>query len=241
MAKRDYFLGIDTETTQTNLVADFGAIVTDRKGKIYNQCAVLTRGIYDDFVNHPLFVDPNANEKIWHKPGQERRYEVYQNMLNNGTRMLASVAAINIWLAKVKEKYNPILTAYNLNFDQGKCANTGIDLVQFDKNFCLWYASFARWAHTKEYRQTILDLHAFNKPTPLGNMSFKTNAETMARFVTKNPRMADEPHTALEDLVYYELPILVALAKDTPKKKLLNPEISFDWRKVQVKDWFVPK
>jgi len=239
LAKRDYFLLVDTETTQSSLVADFGAIVTDRKGKIYNQCAVLTRGIYDDFEKHPLFCT-NDSEEIWSKPGQERRYSVYQNMLENGTRMLASVAAINVWLAKVKEKYNPVLTAYNLNFDQGKCANSGIDLVQFDRNFCLWYASFNKWGHTKEYREMVLALHAFNAPTDLGNMSFKTNAETMARFVTKNPRLADEPHTALEDAVYYELPILVAIAKDTPKKVLLNPEIAFDWRKVQVRDWFKP-
>ena len=36
MAKRDYFLIVDTETTQTDMVADFGAIICDRKGNIYN-------------------------------------------------------------------------------------------------------------------------------------------------------------------------------------------------------------
>lgn len=239
MAKRDYFLIVDTETTQDNLVADFAAVICDRKGKIYNQCAVLTNGIFTDMENHPLFFtsDPAG---IWSKKGQDMRYSIYQNMINNGTRMIASVSAINVWLAKANEKYNPILTAYNLSFDQNKCANTGIDLVQFDKSFCLWYAAVTKWAHTKEYRNFALNLHAFNPPTQYGNMSFKTNAETMARFVTNNPRMEDEPHTALEDIVYYELPILVKLVKGKKKKDFLNPK-PFNWKNVQVKDWFTAK
>jgi hypothetical protein len=239
LAKRHYYLIVDTETTMDSLVADFGAIVVDKKGKIYNQCAVLTNGIFTDMENHPLFFS-NDLEEIWTKKGQDMRYAIYQNMVKNGTRMVASVAAINVWLAKAKEKYNPVLTAYNLSFDQNKCANTGIDLIQFDRNFCLWYAAFNKWAHTKEYRKTVLALHAFNKPTNLGNMSFKTNAETMARFVLKNPRLQDEPHTALEDVVLYELPILLKLVQNTPLHQLLNPEIAFDWRKVQVRDWFKP-
>lgn len=239
MAKRHYYLIVDTETTQDSLVADFGAIITDKKGKIYNQCAVLTNGIYTDFENHPLFFTSDK-KGIWSKKGQDRRYAIYQNMVNSGTRMIASVSAINVWLAKAKVKYNPVLTAYNLSFDQNKCANTGIDLAQFDERFCLWYAAFNKWAHTKEYRKMVLALHAFNSPTDHGNMSFKTNAETMARFVTENPRLEDEPHTALEDILYYELPILLKLTKGLTKRELLNPEVNFDWRKVQVKDWFKP-
>lgn len=240
MAKRDYYLIADSETTQDSMVADFGAVITDKKGRIYSQCAVLVKGIYTDMENHPLFFT-SEKDGIWSKKGQDFRYTIYQNMVDNGTRMIASVAAINIWLAKAKEKYDPILTAYNLSFDQNKCANTGIDLTQFDKRFCLWYAAFNKWAHTKEYRNMILALHAFNNPTDLGNMSFKTNAETMARYVLNNPRLENEPHTALEDILYYELPILLKLVKNTPKREFMNPEISFDWRKVQVKDWFIPK
>jgi hypothetical protein len=158
-------------------------------------------------------------------------------MLGNGTRMLASVPAINAWLTKAALKYSPTLTAYNLSFDLGKCVNTGIDLSIFADRFCLWHASFNKWAFTKDYRNFALQMHAFNAPTKLQNMSFKTNAETMARYVLSDPTMPDEPHTALEDAIYYELPILSKLVQTTKRNVFLNP-VAFDWRKVQVKDWF---
>ena len=239
MARKDYFLLIDTETTQDDMVADFGALVVDKKGNIATECAVLVREIFNDKENHPLFFTKDA-DPLWGKAGLPKRYEKYNNMLNGGNRMLASVAAVNRWLDKVKAKYNPILTAYNLSFDMGKCINTGIDLAQFDKSFCLWHASFTKWAFTKQYRNFVLAVHAFNKPTELLNMAYKTNAETMARFVMDNPLLGDEPHTAYEDAKLYELPILLKLVNSTKKDKYMNPT-AFDWRKVQVKDWFTAK
>ncbi len=236
MAKKDYFLIVDTETTQDGLVADFGAIVVDRKGTIYTTCSVLIAGIYNDMENHPLFFTSDESG-VWSKDGQDKRYAMYSTMLKEGTRMLASIAAVNKWLAGVCGKYDPYLTAYNLSFDQNKCSNTGIDLTQFDKSFCLWHAAYTKWAFTKAYKNAALWLHAFNPPTDLGNMTYKTNAETMARFCTGNLRLEDEPHTALEDAQYYELPILLKLIKTTKKCDWLNPE-GFNWRKVQVNENF---
>jgi hypothetical protein len=240
MAKKEYFLTVDVESTMDGKVADFAAVISDRKGKIYAQCAILVNGIFTDMENHPLFYNEDADE-IWSKKSLSRRYAVYNDMVANGTRMLASVASINRWLDKAKATYNPYLTAYNLSFDRGKCANTGIDLAQFsERSFCLWYASFSKWALTKKYRQFVIDNHAFNKPTQHGNMSFKTTAEVMARFVLNNPMLEDEPHTALEDILYYELPILTRLIITTKKKDWLYPA-AFDWNKVQVKDWFIAR
>lgn len=236
MAKKDYFLIIDTETTIDQMVADFGAVVCDRKGKIYTQCAVLVNGIYTDMQNHPLFYVEDS-DPVWSKASLETRYNRYNEMVKNGSRMIASVNAINLWLAKAIGKYDPILTAYNLAFDTHKCGETGIDLTGFSQRFCLWYASAQKWAHTRNYRQFILDNHYFNKPTKLGNMSYQTNAEVMARFVTGQPDLEDEPHTALEDVIDYELPILTRLVKTTKKDDYINP-IEYDWNKMQVKDWF---
>lgn len=231
---------VDTETTQDGLVADFGAVVCDRKGNIVNQCAVLVGGIFTDPDNHPLFFtsDPDG---IWSKDGQDRRYKAYDRMLNSGSRMIASVNAINNWLGKAAAQYQPILTAYNLAFDLDKCVNTGIDLTFFNGSFCLWHASFAAWAHTKAYRKMVLDLHAFNPPTRFQNMSFKTNAETMARFCLNQPFLEDEPHTALEDVIYYEMPILRKLCRTKSNRWLLDNRVRADWRKVQVKEWFKPR
>lgn len=236
MAKKQFFLIVDTETTIDDKVADFAAIVVDRKGNIHTQCAILVDGIFTDRENHCLFFNEYSGE-LWRRSNLDKRYQQYNEMAKNGQRMLASAAAINSWLAKALAKYAPALTAYNLAFDADKCQKTGIDLTMFPVQFCLWYAAFTKWAHTKDYRNFVLSIHAFNPPTKLQNMSFKTNAETMARFVLKNPALPDEPHTALEDARDYELPILKRLIEVSKKREYLEPA-AFDWRKVQVKDWF---
>ena len=239
MAKKDYFFLHDTETTQDSMVADFAGVICDRQGKIYTQIAVLVKDIFDDRENHPLFHIYGDAGDLWSKAGLPARYDRYNRMIDAGIRMVASVSAINSWLAKAKAQYNPILTAYNLAFDVGKCENTAIDLTIFDKRFCLWYASVDRWAKTKKYRQFILENHSFISPTGLGNMSYRTNAETMARFILGDPGYPDEPHTALEDIIDYELPILRALVKGYSKKNWLNP-VPWNWRDLQVKDHFKP-
>lgn len=238
---KNHFLIIDTETTQDSLVADFGAVICDRKGNVLNQCAVLVGGIFTDPTNHPLFFTSDNPGSIWSEAGKDRRYKAYKRMLRAGSRMIASVNAINNWLAKAAATYKPIMTAYNLPFDVGKCANTGIDLTLFPRNFCLWRAAYTQWAHTRAYRQMVLDCHAFNAPTEKGNMSFKTNAETMARYVLGQPSLEDEPHTALEDIIFYEMPILVKLLRSRSAKWCLTETAGFDWQAVQVKDWYKPR
>lgn len=237
---RKYFLIIDTETTQTDKVADFGAVLCDKQGNVISECGVLVREYYLDKTNHPLFHVKGDADPLWGQANLPRRYADYDNMLVNGSRMLATVPAINSWLAKVNAKYRPITTAYNINFDLGKCRNSGIDLDIFQTKFCLWYASANKWMHTREYRQFILDNVAFNPPTKFGNMSFQTKAEPMARFVLGDPSLDDEPHTALEDAKFYELPILKKLVNTTSPSIYLNPK-PITWRDVQVKDWFKPK
>ena len=233
---KTHYLIIDTETTMTDKVADFGAIVCDRKGRIQTQAAVLIGEVYSDRNNHPLFHFKGSS--FWNADRLESRYSAYDNMVNSGTRMLASAAAVNRWLERVRGEYNPILTAYNLAFDASKCANTGIDLNIFSERFCLWHAAANKWARSKAYRQAILDSVAFNIPTGKGNMSYQTNADTMARYIV-GPELEPEPHTALEDIMGYELPILMALVKNTPKKEYMNPP-PYNWRDYQVRDHFKP-
>lgn len=239
--KKNYFIVVDTESTQTNLVADFAAVICDKHGKIYSQCAVLLDGIFNNPTEHPLFFDPSApSTGLWSNASKDRRYASYKRMVEGGSRMIATVAAINRWLDKAASQYNPVLTAYNLPFDVDKCSKTGIDLTSFDRSFCLWSAAYTQFAHTKGFRDMVLDSHAFNTPTDKGNMTFKTNAETMARFVLGNAALEDEPHTALEDVIFYEIPILKAVAKRMSVKKMLTETKPYNWRSCQVKDWFKP-
>ena len=220
MAKKQFFAIIDTETTINDTVADFACIIVDRQGNIHNQCAVMVKGHYDSME---LFHDKASND-IWGYEGLNKRKKQYVALLDNGTRMLASVNAINKWINQAIGKYNPTLTAYNMAFDYSKCANTGIDLSVFNnRNIC----------NKKAFKQFALDNHQFNKPTANGNMTFKTTAETVCGFI--NNEMIIEPHTALEDARDFELPILTHIIK---KRNWQDNIIPYDWNKFQVRDNF---
>lgn len=229
MAKKQFFAIVDTETTITDKVADFGIVICDRHGNIAAQAGILVKNIYG--VDN-LFYDLNASG-IWSKASIDRRMANYNSMLESGARMLASVNAINIWIAKAITKYNPTLTAYNLAFDESKCRNTGIILNEFKDRFCLWGAAVGNICNTKQYRQFVLDNHLFNARTEKGNMTFSTTAEAVTGFL--RGEMTDEPHTSVEDIIGYELPTLVHILK---KKNWREKSIAYNWRNHQVKDHF---
>lgn len=238
MARKKYFLIVDTETTQTNKVADFGAVVVDKQGNIHQEAAVLIGDFFSDRDLHPLFhIYGDAND-VFSKASLPKRYANYEQMLQDGRRVLASKAAVNRWLVKARLKYNPVVTAYNWAFDREKLANSGIDMTIFDDSFCLWHAAVAKWGHTRAFRDFVLSNHHFGARTKKGNMTMRTNAEAMAAFITGNNIV--EPHTALEDARDFERPILAALVKNTSPQVYMNPP-SYNWRNWQVKDHFTPK
>lgn len=232
MAKKQWFIAIDVETTITDKVVDFGAVIHDRHGVIAQQCGILVRDI---FGVDPLFYDRSSSGH-WTQASIERRMGIYNNMLETGSRMLASVNAINTWLAKAIGKYNPTMYAYNLAFDEGKCRNTGIDLNGFSDRFCLWAAAVGNICHTKKYRQFCMDNHLFNNVTDKGNMTYSTNAENVTGYL--NGQVMDEPHTSVEDIIGFELPIFQHIAR---KDKWREKATAYNWRNHQVKDHFVAK
>lgn len=232
MSKKQFFAIVDTETTAQDTVADFAIIICDRQGKIYNQAAVLVREHFDKF---DLFFNPAARG-LWSREYAQEKRAKYNAMLDSGSRMLASVTAINNWINQAIGKYDPVLTAYNLSFDIAKCENTDIDLSAFSQRFCLWQAAIGNICHSKKYRQFALEHHAFNNATEYRNMTFKTNAETVCGFVVGE--FKTEPHTALEDARDFELPILQAIAK---RKKWQDKIVPYNWRDFQVKDNFVAR
>lgn len=238
MTRKKFFLTIDTETTQTGKVADFGAVISDKAGTVYQEIGVLTGNFFSDKENHPLFhIYGDAND-VFSKASLPARYANYETMLQDGRRMLASIAAINRWLIKARLKYNPVMTAYNIAFDKDKCDNSGIDLTIFDKSFCLWYASVAKWGQTKAYKQFCLDNHFFGNRTKTGHMGMQTKADRVAKFLF--PHLPDEPHTALEDARDYEVPILTALVKNTSPAEYMNPP-SYNYRDFALRDIFTVK
>lgn len=232
MAKKNFYMIVDTETTINDTVADLGIIICDRHGNIEKSLGVLVKGHYDTME---LFHDKNAND-IWGYGGLIKRKAAYEEMLNNGSRMLASVNAINNWIAQAIGKYNPEVTAYNLAFDKDKLKNTGIDITGVKSEFCLWRAAVGNICNTKMFRNFALQNHAFNNVTTQGNMTFKTNAEIVCGFI--NGGFVEEPHTALEDARDFELPIMREILKRKNWKEKVTP---YNWRAFQVKDHFTAK
>lgn len=235
MARKKFFLIVDTETTQTDKVADFGAVLVDRQGRVHKECGVLVADFYTDKEKHPLF---HMGDFLGGAKNLPKRYDAYNQMLVNGQRMLASVPAVNRWLARVNAEYNPVATAYNRAFDWAKCRNSGIDLDQFGQTFCLWHAAANKWGNSRKYRQFVLDNHYFGNRTDGGHMGYQTKADIMAKFLL-GPEYPDEPHTALEDARDYEAPILAALVKNTSPKEYMNPE-PYNWRNFALRDCFRP-
>jgi hypothetical protein len=229
VTKKQLFIVVDSETTIKDHVADFAAVVCDRRGNIVNQCAVLINGVYNV---ESLFYDVNANG-IWAKRNLAKREQNYADMLNAGTRVIASVNAVNKWLMRALMAYKPTLTAYNLAFDNAKCHNTGIDLSIFPNSFCLWHAAAGNICHSREYRKFVLDNHLFNTPTAKGNMTYRTDAEAVTGFIKGG--MTDEPHTALEDITGYEIPVLVEVLK---RKKWRENIKAYNWVQFQVRKHF---
>lgn len=233
MAKKQFFIIVDTETTVNDTVYDFGAIVVDREGKIFASCAVIVA----ESADMELFYDPTSKNHLWSKAYAAEKKAGYNAMLDKGSRMMASTNAVNIWLAKANAKYSPTLTAYNVAFDRSKCAKTGIDLSIFSQSFCLWHLACEIFAKTKDYKNFVLENHYFGNKTELGNMGYKTNAEIMAHFVTG--QFSEEPHTALEDAQFYELPILQAILKKKNWREKLGK--AYNWREYQLKNHFTAK
>lgn len=232
MAKKQYFLIVDSETTKDDTVADFGAVICDRKGVIAARCGVLVK---DHFGSKELFYDPTTNG-FWGKVAAQHRQTMYEGMLNDGRRTLASVAAINRWLSTAIGRFNPSLTAYNLAFDADKCGKTGIDLTGFKDKFCLWQAAVGNICKQKAFKQFALENHAFNNRTDSGNLTFQTNAEIVAGFVAGS--FTAEPHTALEDAEMFELPILKHILTKRDWREKITP---YNWRAFQMKDHFQPR
>jgi hypothetical protein len=229
MSKKQFFAVVDVETTMSQKVADFGMVICDREGVIYSQCAVLIRDI---FGVDSLFFNSESGP-MWTKASIDRRMGVYNDMLSSGSRMLASVGAVNSWISKAIGKYNPTLTAYNLPFDTSKCANTLIDLNGFSDRFCLWAAASGNICQTKAYKQFVLENHLFNTPTEYRNMTYKTDAESVTGFLSG--QLTAEPHTSIEDIIGYEIPTLVHILK---KRKWKENMLAYNWRTFQVKSHF---
>jgi hypothetical protein len=212
---RHFYLIVDTETTKKQTVADFGAVIVTKQGEIVERFGAMVLG---HFGKMPLFADATAPDSaLWSEQSAQRREKDYYSMLDTGERSIASPALINQWLVRVNAQYSPVLTAYNLAFDLGKCRNTRINLGIFAQSFCLMKAA-------KRQIGTLAEYHEFcnaNSFLTAKRRDPSMTADTMAKFIL-GVSLEDEPHTALEDAQFYEAPILTKILESVTRKQLLE-------------------
>jgi len=84
--KKDYYLIIDTETTMSEKVADFGAVVVDRKGNIQTQCGVLVNGVFG--IDALFYINGEKENSLWSKQGKDRRFDKYNATFNGETKTI---------------------------------------------------------------------------------------------------------------------------------------------------------
>ena len=213
---KHFYLIVDTETTRKNTVADFGAVIVSKQGEIVERFGSLVLG---HFGKLPLFADPTAPDSaLWSEQSAKRREKDYYSMLDTGERSIASPALINQWLVRVNAQYSPVLTAYNLAFDLGKCRNTRINLGIFAQSFCLMKAAKKQLGTLAEYHNFCFENDFLTAKLRRPSMT----ANVMAKFVLGNEELEEEPHTALEDAQFYEAPILTKILESVTRKQLLE-------------------
>ena len=212
---RHYYLIVDTETTQRGTVADFGAVLITKQGEIVERFGAM---VLNHFGSLPLFADATAPDSaLWSEQSAKRREKDYYAMLESGERSISSVGLINQWLTGINARYAPVLTAYNIAFDLGKCRNTRIDLGIFAQSFCLMKAA-------KRQIGTLAEYHDFCNANGFLTAKLRKpsmTADTMAKFIL-GLSLADEPHTALEDAQFYEAPILTKILESVTRKQLME-------------------
>ena len=222
---KHYYLIVDTETTKRGTVCDFGAVIVTKQGQIVEQFGAMVLG---HFGTLPLFSDPKADpDSFWSEQSAQRRTKGYDQMLIDGRRSQSSVALINEWLAGVLGRYNPVLTAYNLSFDMGSTAKTGIKLGMFGSRFCLMKAAKRTIGVSAEYQDFCRErgLMTEGGKKAIKNPKPQMTADAMAKFILDTNyegSLADEPHTALEDARDYESAILTKILESVTRKQLLE-------------------
>lgn len=216
--KKKLYQITDTETSMSRKVIDFAAVICDRQGKIYHQISVLVSDYYD---TETLFYDRTGG--YFGRINLAKREQAYKTMLANGTRKMGSVAQINEWLDKAR-KLGVVSTAYNLEFDKGVCYNSGIDL-DFDNEFCLWHEAQEIYGKRKGFINFCIQNGLLT-----AKFNLKTGAEAISAYVAG--KFTKEPHTALEDILHHELPVLVNLLR---QKKGFKRK-AYNWRNYQLKN-----
>ena len=227
MRKKELFLVIDTETTNTieqPLCYDIGYAICDRQGNIYKE---------ESFVVADIFCD---HKEMMKSSYYAEKLPQYWEDLKSGKRVMKSLFNIRKQiLADIKKYGIRKIGAYNMNFDKKALNNT---IRYCSKSFVRWFFPFGidYFCIWNMACQTLLNTTSYVRfamqnglESEKGNLL--TSAESCYKFITKSIDFV-ESHTGLED-VKIEIEIM-AKCFETHKKMDRKP-YSACWRLPQRK------
>lgn len=227
MRKKELFLVIDTETTNTieqPLCYDIGYAICDRQGNIYKE---------ESFVVAEIFCD---HKEMMKSSYYAEKLPQYWEDLKSGKRTLKSIFKIRKQILDDIKKYGiRKVGAYNMNFDKKALNNT---IRYCSKSFIRWFFPFGidYFCIWNMACQTLLNTTSYVRfamqnglESEKGNLL--TSAESCYKFITKSIDFV-ESHTGLED-VKIEIEIM-AKCFETHKKMDKKP-YSACWRLPQRK------
>ncbi len=227
MRKKELFLVIDTETTNTieqPLCYDIGYAICDRQGNIYKE---------ESFVVAEIFCD---HKEMMKSSYYAEKLPQYWEDLKSGKRTLKSIFKIRKQILDDIKKYGVRkIGAYNMNFDKRALNNT---IRYCSKSFLRWFFPFGidYFCIWNMACQTLLNTTSYVRfamqnglESDKGNIL--TSAESCYKFITKSIDFV-ESHTGLED-VRIEIEIM-AKCFETHKKMDKKP-YSACWRLPQRK------
>ena len=218
MARKKYFLVIDTETCNTleqPFCYDVGYAVCDRMGNM-----VVKRS----FVVAEMFLD---NKDLMKSCYFAEKIPQYWEDIKNGKRELKSIFNIRKQIkADMREYKVRMVGAYNMGFDKRALNNTirycSKSLVRWffpfgTEYFCIWHMACQVIMNSVKYIKFALQ-NGFESES--GNI--QTSAENCYRFLTDSVEFV-ESHTGLED-VEIEVAIMAECYKKHKKmSKKINP------------------
>lgn len=227
MAKKKYFLVLDTETCNTveqPLPYDIGWAICDRFGNIFEERS---------FVVAETFLDM---KDVMKSAYYAEKIPQYWEDIKSGKRIIKPMWTIRKQLAEDMKKYDTKLVgAYNVGFDRRALNN----LMRYvSKSWARWFFPFGTeyfdiWnmacsmlLNTRTYVKFALENGLVSDAD-----NIQTSAECAYKFITKDVTFTEE-HKGLED-VRIEVAVMASCYKT--HKKIENSVNSACWRKVQRK------
>ena len=220
------FIVLDTETTGSvgrPLPYDFGWVVVDKYGRIYESYSFVIYEIYckeKELMSSAYYAD---------------KLPMYEKEIKEGKRKIVSIwTARRIFIDCMKRNKVTSVYAYNMGFDR-RALNNDVKFVSSwmkwffpkDTDFkCIWHMACSSLLNRPSYFKFAEKNNLF---TPKGNL--QTSAEACYKYITKNPDFV-ESHTGLEDTLI-EKEILAYCFRQ--HKKFDDSVNSACWRKVQKK------